>query len=296
MIDLEDLRCFLEAAKGQSFRAAARRVALSPAAFGQRIRRLEDELGQTLFQRTTRRVTLTEEGLALLPCAQHAMEAAAECIQVGRGKGRIPEVELVLGTRHELGMSWILPMVPRLEREHAGLTIHLYVGSGVDLVDSVRNHSIDCAVSSTRLTDPKIASSALHEERYVFVGQPALLKERPFTKPEHAKRHTLVDTQADLPLFRYWRDAPGGVDSMGFERMLRMGTIAAIRAVVLRGGGVAVLPEYYVAAALRGRKLKRIMPKVAPLADRFRLVYRADDPRRSLFAALAESMRCSPLR
>src|SRR5437773_2384277 len=63
----ENLRAFDAAARLLSFRAAARTVALTPAAFGQRIRQLEDQLGVALFRRTTRSVALPDPGLALLP-------------------------------------------------------------------------------------------------------------------------------------------------------------------------------------------------------------------------------------
>ena len=110
--DLESLKCFVAAADLLNFRAAARQVGLSPAALSQRIRSLEDQLETPLFKRTTRTVHLTEAGLALLPTAQKALEAAAEVwLAVGQQSGRIP-VDITIGTRHELGLSWVVPMLP----------------------------------------------------------------------------------------------------------------------------------------------------------------------------------------
>src|SRR5262249_49525589 len=82
----DSLRCFLEAARLLNFRAAARAVALTPAALGQRIAQLEGQIGRPLFHRTTRRVTLSEAGLALLGHAQRALEAADACVRAGRGE------------------------------------------------------------------------------------------------------------------------------------------------------------------------------------------------------------------
>ena len=62
-------------------------MALTPTAFGQRIKRLEEQIGEPLFERTTRRVTLTEAGLALLPRAQYALEALRECLDVRGSDG-----------------------------------------------------------------------------------------------------------------------------------------------------------------------------------------------------------------
>ena len=77
--DVDNLRCFLAAAQLLNFRSAARSVALSPAALGQRIRQLEHEVGSQLFHRTTRSVVLTEAGLNLVPHARRALEALGDC-------------------------------------------------------------------------------------------------------------------------------------------------------------------------------------------------------------------------
>ena len=109
---LESVRCFVEAARFLNFRAASKSVSLTPAALGKRIQQLEDLLGARLFHRTTRRVTLTEAGLAFLPRAHQLLDAAKECLRAGRGEMGPPEMELTLGTRHELGLSFLAPLLP----------------------------------------------------------------------------------------------------------------------------------------------------------------------------------------
>ncbi len=296
MLSLESLSCFVEAARHLNFRVAARSVALTPAALGNRIRQLEEQLRAPLFHRTTRRVVLTEAGLALLPHAQRALLAAEDCGRAARGEVGPAPVDLTLGTRHELGLSWIVPMLPRLRAGRSGLTVHLYFGSSAELLIRVRSLEIDCAIGSMRVTDPKLDSVRLHPERYVFVAQPRLLAKRPLRSAADAGRHTIIDTSAELSLFGYWRDAPGGGDRLRFERVLRIGTIAAIRDLVLAGDGVAVLPAYLVAPDLESGHLVRVFPQVKLQSDYFRLIFRADDPRRSLYEAIALSMLDVPLR
>jgi DNA-binding transcriptional LysR family regulator len=293
---LENLRCFTEAARLLNFRAAARTVALTPAAFGQRIRQLEEALAEPLFRRTTRRVRLTAAGLRLLPAARRTLAAAGDCGRAARGELAPAPTDVVMGTRHELGMSWILPQLHGLCRRQRGLTIHLYFGATADLVWRVRNLEIDCAIGSMRIADPKIDSLRLHVEHYVLVGAPALLARRPLRTAAHAAAHTLVDENAAFPLFKYWRDAAGGGDRLRFGRSLFMGTISAIRATVLAGEGVGVLPLYLVAEDLEAGRLRRLFPSVKLLSDHFRLVFRSDDPRRNLYEAIAAYMQAVPLR
>ena len=293
---IESLRCFAAAAKLLSFRAAARSVALTPAAFGQRIKQLEEQLGTPLFHRTTRSVRLTEAGLALVPAAERALLAAAECLRVGSSKGASSPVDVTIGTRHELGLSWILPQLDDLARDQPWVRLHLYFGSGGDLLLRVRSMEIECAVTSSRLTDGKLDSLRLHREDYVFVGAAALLAKRPLSKSSDAAGHTLLDTDANLSLFRYFRDAPGGGDHLRFAQIVRLGTIEAIRRRVLARAGVAVLPRYLVAGDLAAGKLAPILPKVTLLHDYFRLVFRADDPRREIYERIAARMAAAALR
>jgi DNA-binding transcriptional LysR family regulator len=271
-------------------------VGITPAALGQRIRKLEQLLGTSLFDRTTRRVVLTRAGLALLPVARRTLHEAGECVRAARGLlGPVP-MDVVLGTRHELGLSWVLPQLSALADALAGVTFHLYVGSGPDLDAQLRARKIDCAVSSRRLDDPKLDAVPLHREDYVFVGAPALLDAAPFEGIGDAEAHTLVDVHDEMPLFRYWRDAPGVGTRPPFARLLRMGCVAAIRQVVLSGGGVAVLPRYLVQPDLDAGRLRSILADIEPLHDHFRLVFLADDPRRALFEEIAERMAREPLR
>src|SRR3954464_1844320 len=106
-MDLDSFRCFDAAATTLSFRAAAARVHLSPAAFSDRIRRLEEDLGAPLLRRTTRQVALTDTGQRLLPLVREALAGADRVRAAAREAGQPPPFELVLGTRYELGISWL---------------------------------------------------------------------------------------------------------------------------------------------------------------------------------------------
>lgn len=294
--DIESLRCFIEAANHLNFRAAARVVGITPAALGQRIRKLETELEQTLFERNTRKVVITEAGLTLLPVALKTIEAATECVRAAAGNLEPAPLDITIGTRHELGLSWIVPMLPKLEESFPGVTFHLYFGSGQDLERQVYAGAIECAVSSRRITDPKINAFRLHPEDYVFVGSSQMLKEKPIELQVDTANHVILDTGADLSLFRYWRDAPGGSDSLNFLRLRQLGTIAAIKSLVLGGQGIAVLPLYLVQSELDSGALEVILPDVQPLNDYFKLIYRSDDRRQALYQSLARLMEAIPLR
>jgi len=293
--DLDSLRCFVEAARLLNFRAASRVVGLTPAALGQRIKSLEEQFGVRLFHRTTRRVELTEGGLSLLPQAQATLEAAWSCRPAARGDAGPVEQDVTIGTRHELGLSWLVPMLPLLRERHPGVTFHLYFGSGPDLELRVRTRQIDCAISSRRLTDPRVDGFRVHQEEYVLCAAPSLLEVEPLDSAEDAIRHHLVDIGPELPLSSYYRDALPDDARFRFAGVLHMGTIAAIRSAVLEGAGVAVMPLYLVRHDLDAGTLIRLLPHLEPDHDWFRLIHRGDDTRLSLLRALSATLASQPL-
>lgn len=294
-LDLESLRCFVEAARAPSFRVAARACALSPAAFGERISRLEAELGVALFQRTTRRVTLTPAGERLLPQAERALEAAAGCRIAVQDDTPLP-FELTVGTRYELGLSWLVPMLGKLERTRPERRVHLYFGETPDLLPRVLHGELSCLITSARVTLAGFDFARLHEEEYVLVAKGALVAQRRFREPADARSHLLLDTLPDLPLFRYFLDARPAGEAWQFQAVQCLGSIAAVRARALEGAGICVLPRYFVAEDLRARRLVRLLPKTRLPSDWFRLVWRAKHPHERELQALAQELADLPLR
>ena len=294
--DLESLRCFVEAADTLNFRAASRRVGLTPTALGQRIKQLEELFDVPLFERTTRRVELTAAGRALVPQAQATLEAARGCHAAARGELGPAPLSITIGTRHELGLSWLMPALPGLEEALPHVTFHLYFGSGADLSGRVAARQLDCAIHSSRLLDPGLDAEALHREDYILVGAPDLLARSPVPSVAALADHTLVDISAQQPLFRYWAEGLGPGRTARFADGRWMGTLDAIRLRVLEGAGLAVLPVYRIRGDLDAGRLVGVLPGIVPQADHFRLLFRHDDPRRATFATLAEHLRDCPLR
>ena len=294
--DLESLRCFQAAANQLHFRLAARTVGLSPAAFGDRIRRLEEQLGAKLFERTTRSVGLTPAGERLRHQADRCLREALACAEAVEGTVAPQPFDLTVGTRFELGMSWLTPALGELEQRRPDRRLNLVFGDTPALLHALRRAEIDCFISSARIAAAGLAYGRLHEERYVFVGRRSLVRRLPLARCEDAAEHTLIELNATLPLFRYFLDARPGHEVWSFARTQYLGTIAPVRMRVLDGAGVAVLPHYFVADDLARGRLVELMAEVVMPVDWFRLIWRADHPRREDLHTLAGELGALPLR
>lgn len=293
--DLESLRCFVAAATHLRFRSAAEACALSPTAFSTRIRALETRLSAELFARTTRSVRLTEAGERLLVQARAVLEAAARCAEVVHQEDAAP-FELVLGTRFELGLSFIVPSLSTLEKKRPSRRVHLYFADSADLIARILRGEIDAAVASMRLNDARLAYAPLHEEQYVLVGAKKLLAKKPLASARDAAAHTLLDVHADVPLFRYLLEARPASEAWSFARIERLGAIGAVRARAVEGVGVAVLPRYFVERDLREGRLSLILPRTKLATDWFRLIWRAGHPYEPRLRDLATDLAALPLR
>lgn len=286
-----NLRCFLAAAEQLNFRRAARQVGLTPSAFGQRIRQLEDTLGATLFERSTRSVALTVAGEALVPAARDAVRTLGACVDAVHLDGA-PPIRLTVGTRFELGLSWIVPALVDLERERSHWTVETYFGSGPEIIARLDDGMVDAIVTSAPVARAEWATEILHPERYVFCASPALLDEHPFESTADAVAHTLLDVDHTLPLARY---ALSVAPTMTFAGVRACGAHGAVQQLAIAGHGVAVLPEYTAGEALESGALVRVLPHVEPLSDSFRLLFRAQSAVAPSLRALAAWLRSRPL-
>jgi len=291
-IDLDSLRCFDAVATTLRFRSAAARVHLSPGAFSDRIGRLESVLGTRILQRTTRRVALTDAGERLLPVARRILRLVDHMPGAAKEDTAPPSYELVVGTRHEVGLAWLCAALDGLGRRHPERTIHLYNGTSDDLAAKLDRGELDAAVTSARLGSPRFACATLHQESYALVGV-----DRRLRGAEDAQRLTLVDVSPELPLFRNFLDAVPDSEPWRFARVEYMGGIANVRHRLLGGDGrVAVLPTFFVKDDLAKRRLIRLMPRVNLATDNLRLIWRSNHPRQTELLALAGDLREIPLR
>lgn len=271
-------------------------MGLAPTSLSGRLKALEDALDVDLFVKRGRKKVLTPEGERLLPVARRVVDDVAGLRALAWDDGRVEPFALTLGTRFELGLSWLVPLLPRLERELPERTLHVAFGDTADLVERTLSGDVDAVVTSARLSGRPLRTAALHDERYVFVAARSLIAKHALHGPRDAPKHTLIDAAADLPLFRYFADAGAADERWAFREVLHLGAVSAIRARVLEGRGVAVLPHYLVVDDLKKRRLVALCPRRRLLTDAFRLVWRAGHPREVELRALAARLADAPLR
>lgn len=175
MSKLKELEAFVHVAHKGSLTAAAREEGVTPAIIGRRLDALEDRLGVRLLVRTTRKLTLTQEGEAFLEDCQRILTDLANAeAQVTLGSARASG-HLKVTAPAGFGRKHVAPLLLEFLRAHAEVSASLDLSDRtVDLV----SEGFDCAVRLGGLVDSSLVAVRLGEMRRVVVGSPAYFQKK----------------------------------------------------------------------------------------------------------------------
>lgn len=175
MSKLKELETFLRVAQKGSLSAAAREENVTPAIVGRRLDALEDRLGVRLLVRTTRKLTLTQEGEAFLEDCQRILTDLANAeAQLTLGSARA-RGHLKVTAPAGFGRKHVAPLMLVFLRTHPDVSASLDLSDrSVDLV----NEGVDCAVRLGGLEDSSLVAVRLGEMKRVVVGSPAYFQQR----------------------------------------------------------------------------------------------------------------------
>jgi LysR family glycine cleavage system transcriptional activator len=169
---LNSLRYFLVAAQTLSFKQAAAQLFVTQAAISQHIKTLETHLGRPLFIRGTRQVTLTADGIQLLPDIQLAFEALA------RGVGRFqndPQSNILnVSVLQSFAFRWLVPRLSSFQKAHPEIGVRLDPGN---TLITFENDDMDIAIRYGQGQYPGLESRLLLEDKMCLVCHPSLLKD-----------------------------------------------------------------------------------------------------------------------
>ncbi|WP_233836129.1 LysR family transcriptional regulator [Paraburkholderia sp. ZP32-5] len=271
MDNLNGIVAFVRTAETLSFVAAGRKLGISASAVGKTIAKLEHGLGVRLFHRTTRRVTLTEEGRLfherchrLLEELRDAEAMLSEAAQTPRGRIRV--------SLPVIGYRFLLPVLPAFSTRYPEVELDLDFND--QLVDVVEG-GFDAVIRSGALTDSSLMSRRLGPFRFVLCAS-----------PEYATRAGLPRTLAELAghgCVRYrfpttgklqpWPLAQGGSEPPNLRTAMTCNNMEALRGAVIAGFGIGFMPDFLVCDALACGSLVTVLGDLAIAPGQFSILW-----------------------
>lgn len=285
--DLEAWGVFAKVASTGSFAKAAEELSISNATVSKLISRLEQRLGERLFHRTTRRLSLTETGRILATRASRILAEAEEAEAEAQSQARAPRGRIRLAVPMSFGLHQIAPLLPQFLKIYPEVSIDLQLDDKVvDMIGS----GIDMAIRIAALPDSSLVSRKLCPVRRFVVGAPGYFKKngRP-TTPGDLARHACL-SYSYLPTGDVWHftDAKGRAANVRVKGPLSANNGDALNDALKVGLGLALQPDFIAWDGLKSGRLERVLSDWAAPPLAVNLITPASGVKPSRVTALAE--------
>ncbi|MGQ9365462.1 transcriptional regulator GcvA [Azospirillum sp. ST 5-10] len=286
---LAALRAFEAAARHMSFKRAAAELGVTPTAISHHVKLLEDTLGQRLFDRQPRRLTITRAGMALFPGVRDGLDAFAAAVRAATAAPAHRSVTLSATTAFTA--KRLVPQVAAFRAAHPGIDLRLHAS---DSPADLRARTADVAVRYGRGPYPGLHAERLAGDRFAPVCSPHL----GVRTARDLARTTLIHfewqrVEQDTPVWRRWLERAGMPDVDPQAGLVFTDEGHAIQAAIA-GHGVALLSLVLVAEDLASGAL--VQP-FGPALDghAFHLVHPPNPPDADGVAAVRDWLRSAVL-
>jgi LysR family transcriptional activator of dmlA len=266
LLENADLRVFVTVARQGSFAGAAQALGMSPAYVSKRIGVLEAALGVRLFQRTTRRVVITEDGAQAFERAQAILASLDDLIEESAERRRAPSGQLRVCSSFGFGRQVVAPAIARLARAYPELQIRFEVFDR--LVDPVAE-GFDLDVRIGDEIAPQLIARRLMVNHRILCAAPEYLAQHgtPRTLQDLAGHQCLVIKERDHP-FGVWRLRAKGVE----ETVKVSGALSTNHGEIalrwaLDGAGIVLRSRWHAQPLLTSGQLVQILPEYAQEAN-----------------------------
>ena len=300
---LTELKYIVAVARERHFGRAAEACFVSQPTLSVAIRKLEDELGITLFERGGAEVGVTTIGEQIVSQAQKVLEESANLKELAR-LGHDPlSGPLRVGVIHTIGPYLLPKLVPAQIERVPQMPLILQENFTVRLIELLRQGEIDCAIMALPLPDAGLMTQPLYDEEFIVVipashpwatrksisAEDLKQQNMLLLGSGHCFRDQVLEVCPELSRF--------AASSEGIQRTFEGSSLETIRHMVAAGIGITVMPRTAVPKEERNNKLLRYIPFDRPIPDRrIVLAWRKSFPRATAIEALAQSVYACQLQ
>jgi len=294
---LTELKYIVAVARERHFGRAAEACFVSQPTLSVAIKKLEEELGLTIFERGGSEVGVTPVGQQLISQAQKVLEESANFKEIARLGNDPLAGPLRVGVIHTIGPYLLPRLVPKQIERTPQMPLILQENFTHRLIELLRQGEIDCAIMALPLPDNGLVIQLLYDEPFVVVTPAAHpwagrteisaqdLKQQNMLLlgAGHCFRDQVLEVCPELSRF--------AAASEGIQRTFEGSSLETIRHMVAAGIGMTVMPMSAVQATDRNSALLAYVPFERPIPERrVVLAWRKSFPRLSAIAALTEAV------
>ena len=264
-------RAFIRVVEAGSFTRVAQEQNTSQPTVSRQVAALEEHLGTRLFTRTTRKLTLTDDGRSFYERARLAIEAVSEAEDtVGRRRSR-PSGALRLATPVVFGRLRVIPHLKEFLTRYPEVTIDLVMNdANADLVEE----GIDLALRSGGVTDAALIARRIGVTRRVVVAAPSYLRGKTLpVRPSDLASHDCI-TFTEVTAGVNWHfGGPDGAVTVEVKGPVRTRNSEGVREAVLSGLGIGYMPIWHLTDEIETGRLTVLLDGYEPKPEPIHAVY-----------------------
>lgn len=244
-MELRHLRYFLTVAEEQSFTKAAEKLFTAQPSLSQQIKDLEQEVGVALFERSARKVTLTDEGQAFLFHAQQAIESSKLAVAAARQVAQQKNNQIHIGFLNVAEIKLMPTILAQLKSTIPDIKIHLHSLTCLEQIQALKNAELDITFTRYELQHSDYENIHLMSEQIYLVALDSLHpSDRPL-KLQELKNHTVIMCEQNAsPVFYEKLNALIVFHQLRHDQMLWVTNVMQHLNLINMGMGFSFVPEY----------------------------------------------------
>lgn len=261
MESFSSLECFITSAEVGSFAEAARRLSITPAAVGKNVAQLESRLGVRLFQRSTRKLTLTEAGQRFLGEVSESFRSIQYAVaNLASSEGQ-PAGVLRVSMGIVFGRLYVLPLLGEFLRRYPAITPDWHFDNRqVDLI----GQGFDAAIGGGFDLPPGVVARKLAPAHRVLVAAPEYLQQHaPIQRPEQLPQHDgILIRSPQTGRVRSWPLTSRNQEQrpLQLRQAMTMSDSDAACAAAEQGLGIALVSMPFAVPYFASKRLCRVLP------------------------------------
>jgi DNA-binding transcriptional LysR family regulator len=268
---LDAMNIIVAAGEGGSFSAAARRLGVPLPTVSRKVSDLEAHLNTRLFNRSTRRITLTDAGEAYLQACKRILEDVSEAERAASGEFNTPRGDLVISAPIEFGRLHVLPTITDFLEAYPDVRVRFVQSDR--MINLLEDH-VDLAVRIGELADSSLVATRCGTTRRVVCGSPGYLAE--FGTPKHPMdlvAHALVSFEGSASPYTWQFKSDTSDLAVPIRPKLIVNTVEAAVDATIEGVGLTRVFLYQMERAMKTGALLIALKRFEPNPSPINLVY-----------------------
>ena len=244
-MELRHLRYFITVVQEQSFTRAAEKLFTAQPSLSQQIKDLEQEVGVNLFERSSRKIQLTDEGKAFLIYAEKALENAKLAVASARQVAQQKNNQIHIGFLNVAELKVMPHILAKLKKTMPDLKIHLHSLFCLEQLQRLKNAELDLSITRFQLDHPDFENIHLLTEQIHLVAAKHLHPTDRILKLQELKNHTIImcDQNAS-PIFYERLNTLMSFDQLKHDQVLWATNVLQHINLINMGMGFSFAPDY----------------------------------------------------